>query len=86
MTAVPRPLSSHVQLLADRAALARMAQCPVPSPCVSVCRMDEATGWCAGCFRTLAEITAWSRAAETDKRHVWALVAQRAQLPESPTS
>ena len=28
----------------------------VPSPCISVCRMDEATGLCQGCWRTLGEI------------------------------
>ena len=33
-----------------------MASPPVPSPCISVCRMDERTGWCEGCLRTLAEI------------------------------
>ena len=26
---------------------------PVPSPCTDVCRMDEASGWCEGCARTL---------------------------------
>ena len=28
----------------------------VQSPCVNVCRMDEHTGLCAGCLRTLDEI------------------------------
>jgi len=32
----------------------------VPSPCVSVCVMDAASGICAGCYRTLDEIAAWS--------------------------
>ena len=32
---------------------------PVPSPCISVCRMDAVTGWCEGCFRTLDEIAGW---------------------------
>ncbi|HQC98447.1 MAG TPA: DUF1289 domain-containing protein [Aquabacterium sp.] len=31
----------------------------VASPCVSICRMDSATGWCEGCLRTLDEIAAW---------------------------
>ena len=31
------------------------------SPCISICRMDSATGWCEGCLRTLDEITAWGR-------------------------
>jgi uncharacterized protein len=32
----------------------------VPSPCTGVCRMDEPTGWCVGCLRTLDEIARWS--------------------------
>jgi predicted Fe-S protein YdhL (DUF1289 family) len=32
----------------------------VPSPCVNVCRMNDATGFCEGCFRTLDEIACWS--------------------------
>jgi predicted Fe-S protein YdhL (DUF1289 family) len=30
-----------------------------PSPCVSICRMNEATNLCAGCFRTIDEIRDW---------------------------
>ncbi len=51
---------------------------PVPSPCVNVCRMDDATGWCEGCQRTLAEIAAWGGLDDTAKRAVWqALPARR---------
>ncbi len=49
----------------------------VPSPCVDVCRMDGATGWCAGCLRTLDEIAAWSRLGDAEKRAVWAALAER---------
>lgn len=50
---------------------------PLPSPCINVCRMDEATGWCAGCLRTLDEITLWSRLTETGKQAVWDALPQR---------
>ena len=51
---------------------------PVPSPCVNVCRMDDATGWCEGCQRTLAEIAAWGSLDDTAKLAVWqALPARR---------
>ncbi|MEO8344843.1 MAG: DUF1289 domain-containing protein [Betaproteobacteria bacterium] len=50
---------------------------PAPSPCNSVCTMDEATGFCAGCFRTLDEIAAWGLLDDADKREVWAALAQR---------
>lgn len=32
---------------------------PGPSPCIGLCRIDPATGQCAGCGRTLDEITRW---------------------------
>jgi uncharacterized protein len=51
---------------------------PLPSPCINVCRMDAATGWCEGCQRTLSEIAAWSGLSEFEKRAVWkALPARR---------
>lgn len=31
----------------------------VKSPCIGVCAMDELTGFCHGCYRTLDEITGW---------------------------
>jgi predicted Fe-S protein YdhL (DUF1289 family) len=30
-----------------------------PSPCISICRIDPATGFCQGCLRTLGEIADW---------------------------
>jgi predicted Fe-S protein YdhL (DUF1289 family) len=30
-----------------------------PSPCVGICRIEAATGWCQGCWRTLNEIADW---------------------------
>ena len=49
--------------LARRAAVvARSAGDDVPSPCVSVCRMDADRVFCIGCLRTIPEITEWSRA------------------------
>ncbi len=49
----------------------------VPSPCINVCRMDAATGWCEGCRRTLAEIAAWSGLSDEQKRAVWQALALR---------
>jgi len=37
-----------------------MSAATVPSPCISVCKMDARSGWCEGCLRTLDEIAAWS--------------------------
>lgn len=51
----------------------------VPSPCISVCRMDARSGWCEGCLRTLDEIATWSVLDDEEKRRVWALLPQRRQ-------
>ncbi|BCO29615.1 hypothetical protein MIZ03_4538 [Rhodoferax lithotrophicus] len=49
----------------------------LPSPCMSVCQMDEASGLCRGCLRTLAEIAAWGHADEAFKRQVWSDIKVR---------
>ena len=49
----------------------------VPSPCINVCRMDAATGWCLGCARTIDEIAAWGGLDAATKRKVWALLPPR---------
>ncbi|MEG0821013.1 MAG: DUF1289 domain-containing protein [Burkholderiaceae bacterium] len=50
---------------------------PVPSPCLSVCRMEAASGLCEGCLRTLDEIAGWSRDSDDQKRAVWARIEAR---------
>jgi predicted Fe-S protein YdhL (DUF1289 family) len=64
-----------------RAEEARARLRNVPSPCLSVCVMDEASGLCRGCWRTLDEIAAWSTLRDDDKRAVWGHIAQRAGTP-----
>lgn len=71
-------LASQAALLALRAGAARTAEgADMPSPCISVCRMDPDSGLCMGCFRSLDEIVAWSRMPADDKRAVWRLIEQR---------
>ena len=31
----------------------------VESPCINVCSMNNATGYCQGCYRTIEEIQSW---------------------------
>jgi uncharacterized protein len=52
----------------------------VPSPCISVCRVDARSGLCDGCMRTLDEISAWSRLDRDAKRDVWQIIEQRAAV------
>jgi uncharacterized protein len=39
--------------------------------------MDEPTGWCLGCYRTLNEIARWGQASELEKQAVWQALPQR---------
>lgn len=50
---------------------------PVPSPCVSLCKMSPQTGLCLGCMRNIDEIIAWSKADDGYKRGVWAEIRRR---------
>ena len=49
----------------------------VSSPCTQICAIDEATGWCTGCKRTIAEIAAWGVLDDDAKRAVWAALPSR---------
>ena len=60
--------------------LTHPAATPVPSPCVSLCKMDPETGLCQGCLRSLDEIVAWASADDDFKRAVWAQIRRRQQL------
>lgn len=58
----------------------------VPSPCINVCRMDDATGWCDGCLRTIDEIAGWSSFDDDTKRAIWqALDTRHEQLMAART-
>jgi len=53
----------------------------VASPCVNICRMNAASGYCEGCRRSLEEIAAWSIYTAAEKRAVLALLPARKQTP-----
>jgi len=51
----------------------------IASPCVNVCRMDAASGYCEGCSRSLDEIAFWSNYTAAEKRAVLARLPARKQ-------
>jgi len=51
----------------------------VASPCINVCRMEAASGYCEGCRRNLDEIASWSIYTPAEKRAVLALLPARKQ-------
>ena len=42
----------------------------IESPCIRHCCLDPASDVCVGCFRSLAEITGWSKADDAERRAV----------------
>ncbi|MBW7902830.1 MAG: DUF1289 domain-containing protein [Rhodocyclaceae bacterium] len=58
----------------------------VASPCINVCRMDEAGALCVGCLRTLDEIAGWSRASDDARRAILAAIDERraGRDPQTP--
>jgi len=49
----------------------------VASPCVGVCELQPETRLCAGCLRTVAEITEWRNASAHRRVEILAAVADR---------
>lgn len=56
----------------------------LPSPCISHCVMNPASGLCLGCTRTIDEIIAWGSAGEAQRRSIWqAIMLRRRSAPAS---
>jgi uncharacterized protein len=50
------------------------------SPCINVCRMDAASGWCEGCLRTIDEIAAWGALDDGARRLVMLQLSGRRRV------
>jgi uncharacterized protein len=48
-----------------------------PSPCINICVMDDASGWCTGCFRTIDEIVGWGTSSQPARWAVLGALAAR---------
>lgn len=49
----------------------------IESPCVGVCVIDESSGLCEGCLRTLDEVALWGSSSPEQRRAILAAVARR---------
>jgi predicted Fe-S protein YdhL (DUF1289 family) len=49
----------------------------IASPCIKVCVLDEASGLCRGCHRTLEEIAHWSTLSDAERAAVIAALPAR---------
>jgi uncharacterized protein len=47
------------------------------SPCISFCQMDERSGLCLGCARTIDEIAGWSGMDDATKTELMAQLPSR---------
>ena len=48
-----------------------------PSPCISVCQIDDATGLCLGCRRTIDEIRDWIIMSPEERQRLLDVLATR---------
>ena len=60
-----------------------LAQGPA-SPCVAICRLDERTGLCLGCHRTIDEIRDWPILAPDERNRVLESIEERRAAAERP--
>jgi uncharacterized protein len=47
------------------------------SPCIGVCIIDPANGFCLGCARTVSEIAGWLDLSAEEKRRILAALTER---------
>jgi hypothetical protein len=54
------------------------------TPCVNICLLDQETGTCLGCGRTIDEIAQWAAMSDAERRAVMAaLPARMKQLEQA---
>ena len=49
----------------------------VNSPCVGICSVDDLSGLCVGCFRTMDEISQWWDMNDAERNKVKSQLADR---------
>ncbi len=54
-----------------------MTKTEVQSPCIGVCSMDDSTGFCQGCYRSMDEIQGWWDLDNSQKQVVVELASER---------
>jgi len=54
-----------------------MERSTVPSPCIGICRFDDASGYCLGCARTRDELGEWPDASDERRSEIWSALPRR---------
>jgi predicted Fe-S protein YdhL (DUF1289 family) len=78
-------MSNLTLILKDTIARAQ-AQQPVGSPCTDICRLNQESGYCEGCFRSKSEIKAWKTLDDQDKLRLFPLLAVRQEQNAETTA
>ncbi|MDP1658115.1 MAG: DUF1289 domain-containing protein [Methylotenera sp.] len=52
-------------------------QSEIKSPCIGVCAVDESSGMCQGCYRTIDEIKAWWDMGQTEQKNLLVALEER---------
>ncbi len=47
------------------------------SPCIGICRLDEGSGVCIGCYRTINDIARWGSMGRDERARVFATLDGR---------
>ncbi|MGH6960805.1 MAG: DUF1289 domain-containing protein [Dongiaceae bacterium] len=63
-----------------RAERRRLLASGPPSPCVAICRLDDATGLCIGCQRNIDEIRDWMIMLPAERQTVLQRIAERRRV------
>ena len=58
----------------------------IESPCIRECRVDQVTGYCVSCFRTLTEISYWETYTPGEQQRVMVLIETRRAAEAARTS
>ena len=57
------------------------------TPCIKVCYIDDPSGLCLGCFRTLAEIACWQHLGASERAQITAdLPSRRSRIDPAKLS
>lgn len=79
-----KPIAARASLLGAAGYFDQNSDEDVPSPCISVCRMNADRSHCEGCFRSIPEIRAWAGADAAQRLAIWAQLAARAGMAFPP--
>jgi uncharacterized protein len=62
----------------------RPGETTLETPCVNICLLDDETGHCVGCGRSIGEIAGWGQMSDAERRAVMrALPDRKARLEKA---